>query len=130
MIMPHLQPLRRGKGEIEGPPHVQELCGRCQKLGRNCRGVPSGDLSTMMGSLQPEEGREDEDENPDDGWDDEDEYPHDGWDDYLDDRQDDEDDDEYLYHEEDDEYLYHGEDDEYLYHGEDDEYDDHYDQQD
>eukprot|EP00731_Ephydatia_muelleri_P025083 Em0017g166a len=47
MIMPELQPLRRGEHEKEGPPHQQALCERCQILGRNCR----GELSTMMGRL-------------------------------------------------------------------------------
>ena len=64
MIRPELQPLRGGEHGNEGPPHQQALCGRCQKLGRNCR----GNLSTMMGSLALGRSNDgvDDDDDPED----------------------------------------------------------------
>ena len=38
MILPaSLRPLRRSGGP-RGPPHREDLCGMCKKLGHNCRG--------------------------------------------------------------------------------------------
>lgn len=41
-ILPHTtRPLRKGAGG-RGPPHMQEYCGLCKKLGRNCTEINTG----------------------------------------------------------------------------------------
>ena len=62
--MPELKPLRPEEHRNEAKPHPQAFCGRCQKLGRNCR----GDILTMMGSLALGGSNDgvDDDEDPED----------------------------------------------------------------